>query len=95
MAEIKVPAWPIPIHQTKLTMANPHPMGMVTPQMPMPFRNEVADGVEQHHGQHEGDAEAEEPSVGGGTGQHDGADFFRDRAEGVAGLDYGGALEIG
>ena len=39
MAEISVPAWPIPIHQTKLTMAKPHPMGMVTPQMPMPLTN--------------------------------------------------------
>ena len=39
MAEIRVPAWPIPIHQTKLTMAKPHPIGMVTPQMPMPLRN--------------------------------------------------------
>ena len=38
MAEMSVPAWPIPIHQTKLTMAKPHPMGMVTPQMPMPLR---------------------------------------------------------
>src|SRR5579875_1253211 len=27
MAEMSVPAWPIPIHQTKLTMANPQPMG--------------------------------------------------------------------
>ena len=34
-----MPAWPIPIHQTKLTMAKPHPMGMVTPQMPMPLTN--------------------------------------------------------
>ena len=39
MAEISVPAWPIPIHQTKLTMAKPQPMGMVMPQMPMPLRN--------------------------------------------------------
>ena len=38
MAEMRVPAWPMPIHQTKLTMANPQPMGMVTPQMPMPLR---------------------------------------------------------
>ena len=39
IAEISVPAWPIPIHQTKLMMANPHAPGMVTPQMPTPFRN--------------------------------------------------------
>src|ERR1700723_2621473 len=39
MAEISVPAWPIPIHHTKLTMAKPHPTGMSRPQMPTPFRN--------------------------------------------------------
>src|SRR6185437_6289344 len=38
MAEISVPAWPIPIHQTKLTMANPQPMGMLTPQTPTPLK---------------------------------------------------------
>ncbi|PYQ55839.1 MAG: hypothetical protein DMF78_00720 [Acidobacteria bacterium] len=27
MAEIRVPAWPMPIHQTKLTMANEPPQG--------------------------------------------------------------------
>ena len=39
MAEISVPAWPIPIHHTKLTMAKPQPTGMVTPQMPTPLTN--------------------------------------------------------
>src|SRR5215470_12078091 len=39
MAEISVPACPIPIHQTKLTIANPQPMGMLMPQMPVPFMN--------------------------------------------------------
>ncbi len=37
MAEISVPAWPMPIHQTKLMIANPHPTGMLTPQIPVPF----------------------------------------------------------
>jgi hypothetical protein len=37
IAEISVPAWPMPIHQTKLTMAKPQPTGMLTPQMPVPF----------------------------------------------------------
>ena len=41
---------------------------------------------------HEDDAEADEPAVRGGPGQHDRADFFRDRAEGVAGLDDRGAF---
>src|SRR5262249_2346800 len=39
IAEIRVPACPIPSHQTKLTMANPQPTGMFTPQMPMPRMN--------------------------------------------------------
>ena len=37
IAEMSVPAWPMPIHQTKLTIAKPQPTGMLTPQMPMPF----------------------------------------------------------
>src|SRR5580698_8840811 len=36
MAEISVPACPMPIHQTKLMIAKPQPIGMVTPQMPTP-----------------------------------------------------------
>ena len=39
MAEISVPAWPMPIHQTKLTIAKPQPTGMLMPQMPMPLTN--------------------------------------------------------
>ena len=37
MAEISVPAWPIPIHQTKLTIAKPQATGMMMPQMPTPL----------------------------------------------------------
>src|SRR5512139_567984 len=36
IAEISVPAWPIPIHQTKLTMAKPQPTGMLMPHVPTP-----------------------------------------------------------
>ena len=36
IAEISVPAWPMPIHQTKLMMSNPQPTGMLLPQMPTP-----------------------------------------------------------
>src|SRR5271170_7722929 len=39
IAEMSVPAWPIPIHQTKLIIAKPHAPGIVTPQIPTPFRN--------------------------------------------------------
>ena len=37
IAEISVPAWPMPIHQTKLMMAKPQPTGLLTPQMPVPL----------------------------------------------------------
>ena len=37
IAEISVPAWPIPIHQTKLTIAKPQPIGMFIPQIPTPL----------------------------------------------------------
>ena len=36
MAEISVPAWPMPIHQTKLTIAQPHITGWFKPQTPTP-----------------------------------------------------------
>ena len=42
---MNVPAWPIPIHQTKLTIANPQATGMLTPQMPTPFARQIGDGV--------------------------------------------------
>jgi hypothetical protein len=37
MAEISVPACPMPIHQTKLMMSNAQPTGTLLPQMPTPF----------------------------------------------------------
>src|SRR6266446_8319181 len=37
IAEIRVPAWPIPIHQTKLTIAKPQPTGVLMPQIPTPL----------------------------------------------------------
>ena len=39
---MKVPACPMPIHQTKLTIAKPHATGTLTPQMPMPRANSQA-----------------------------------------------------
>ncbi len=36
MAEISVPAWPMPIHQTKLMISKAQPTGMLFPQTPMP-----------------------------------------------------------
>ena len=37
IAEISVPACPMPIHHTKLTIANPQPTGMLMPQIPTPL----------------------------------------------------------
>src|SRR5438034_193261 len=42
MAEMSVPAWPMPIHQTKLTIANPHPTGILIPQTPTPMVSKYA-----------------------------------------------------
>jgi len=42
MAEISVPAWPMPIHQTKLMMSMPQAMGIVIPQTPMPLKSRKA-----------------------------------------------------
>ena len=39
MAEMSVPAWPMPIHQTKLMMSKPQPMGMLGPHTPMPTKS--------------------------------------------------------
>ncbi len=38
IAEISVPAWPMPIHHTKLIIAKPQATGWVMPQMPVPTR---------------------------------------------------------
>src|SRR2546425_4652783 len=39
MAEMRVPAWPMPIHQTKFVISNAQPTGTLLPQMPIPFTN--------------------------------------------------------
>ena len=39
---MNVPAWPIPIHQTKLMIPNAHATGMLLPHTPMPVEHRVA-----------------------------------------------------
>src|SRR5579862_802090 len=39
MAEMSVPAWPMPIHHTKLMIAKPQATGCVMAQIPTPLRN--------------------------------------------------------
>ncbi len=36
MAEMRVPAWPMPIQKTKLTMGQPQLIGLRWPHTPMP-----------------------------------------------------------
>ena len=36
IALMNVPAWPMPIHQTKFVIAKPQPTGMLMPQTPTP-----------------------------------------------------------
>ena len=36
---MRVPAWPMPIHQTKLMMSKPQPTGMLGPHTPMPTKS--------------------------------------------------------
>src|SRR5215470_8080 len=59
------------------------------------FEDEVSDGIEHHHRCQEEDAKADKPSVGGRTRQDNGADFFGNRTEGVAGCDNGSPLDLG
>ena len=62
IAEISVPAWPMPIHQTKFVMSNAQPTGMLLPQMPMPLTTRYASDTKQQHRQREREAEAERTS---------------------------------
>jgi hypothetical protein len=39
IAEISVPAWPIPTQNTKFVMSHAQPTGTFRPQMPMPSQN--------------------------------------------------------
>ena len=87
MAEISVPAWPIPIHHTKFVMANPHITGVRSPQMPTPLANSSAHRQQEHQQQHDAHAEAHEPEHRRALGQHHGGDLVGDRAEGVARRD--------
>ena len=95
MAEISVPAWPIPIHHTKLTMANPQPTGNVhAPDTDAPDE-QVADGVEHAHGQQERQAEAEYPAIRDRPGKHDRADLVGNRGKGVSRLNDRGLHDAG
>ena len=74
MAEISVPAWPIPIHQTKLMIAKPHATGIVDAPDADALEEQPGDRDQQHVQQHERDhAEADEPAQRRVRRQHDAA----------------------
>src|ERR1051325_4585038 len=73
VAEISVPAWPIPIHQTKLTVGKPHPIRrwahppadrlVHTPDSDA-RHEKLADREQQDHEEAERDAQCQEPAEG-------------------------------
>ena len=88
MAEISVPAWPIPIHQTKLVMANPQPTGIWMPQMPTPLANSSATDHRNSSSSANPTAKHANQNDRRAAGQHHGSDLVGDRAERVARRDY-------
>ena len=92
IAEISVPAWPIPIHHTKFTMANPHPTGILIPQMSVPTQEQVAHRVSQQHQQREGDRKSEVPPSRRVPPQYNRADFVGYRGVSVPWFDSTGGF---
>jgi hypothetical protein len=88
IAEISVPAWPMPIHQTKLVMSNAQPTGMLLPQMPMPLGHQIGERDEQQTGEQQRSAEAGVPAKRCPARQDDRADLVGDRAERMPGRDH-------
>ncbi len=85
IAEISVPAWPIPIHQTKLMIAKPHPIGALNSPNPHADREEIGDGVQEQHHQRERSGEAQNPPLRRAAHQDNRADLVRDRRVVVSG----------
>src|SRR5690349_20599060 len=52
IAEISVPAWPMPTQNTKLTMSQAQPTGLLLPQIPIPFQTRCETAVKKQATQH-------------------------------------------
>ena len=89
IAEISVPAWPMPIHQTKLMMSNAQPTGMLLPQIPMPVKSSFMIVMFRTIRKKKRDRKPEEPADRRPVGQDDAGDLVGDRPEGMARLDHG------
>ena len=87
MAEINVPAWPMPIHQTKLMMSMPQPTGTFGPQMPMPRKSRFVMVSSSPIKRTKPTPKPEVPEARRRLREHDGADLVGDRREVVPRLD--------
>ncbi len=87
MAEISVPAWPIPIHQTKFVMAQPQHTGMRMPQMPTPLANSNRHYQPENAQQRQARRNAAVPQQRHLAREHYGRDLIGDDTERIAGAD--------
>ena len=94
IAEISVPAWPIPIHQTKLMMANPQATGCVIAQMPTPFRNSQVTATSSIVAPPPATVKSANQPIGVCRRQHDARDLLGDRQKGLALAQSPGILRL-
>jgi len=83
IAEISVPAWPMPIHHTKVDDGESPTDRNIDAPDPRTFDEQVSQAHHQHVHHPEHDQEADDPSERYGTAQHDVADLLADGGEGV------------
>ena len=87
-AEISVPAWPIPIHQTKFVIANAQATGISTPQIPMPLASRYVIAIPNTMNRNEPNPKAHHQKSGVLAGEHDRANLLANRFEGRARRHY-------
>ena len=78
IAEISVPAWPIPIHHTKFVIAKPHITGTRMPQMPTPLANSTATDSRNRNSSPSPTVTPGKPEQRRLLGQHDRGDLVGD-----------------
>jgi hypothetical protein len=93
MAEISVPAWPIPIHQTKLMMSYAQPTGMLLPQTPIAAEHGVAERDDEEARACHRHGEARPPALAGAAATRGPKRLSFDGAIGVRPLDERARLD--
>ena len=88
IAEISVPAWPMPIHQTKLIIAKPQATGCEMAQMPVPFRKSQVTRHHEHGCAAARHGEQGKPAHGRVRREHNPRDLLGDRPEGLPRRDH-------